>query len=450
MSNPKSKSLPSVFSMFFIMLAVYCLDIFLFESDLTVLGEAFYSSVLSLAVLFLFVQASKSKLSVLGLGKPGQKVAAGLIIGAILSIVPFLSVLVGECIAKGKTGIVFLPPSLVNLNSEEGIPPNVAATFYIFTAFLAVLIEELFFRGLMLKKLKKVTSFAKANLIQSVFYMTFGALVTARNVVKGYLAGESLKLLLAAFALCVFCEVLSGIKWGLMTRISGAIYISVVDHYLFAFFANSIFIFEAYTLFELMLRMAAIQVISFAAVFIYYAVIMKKILKKKAEKERIKEANRKRHEEKREEKNAQNKSKIDGISEISPSKFKELAIGQNQIEDIETVTTEKLSDAEIDKFLKNLSREISVKDNEGKKSTEITEDFDTDVFLKDYSDTEGTMHRHRHHSHHRVRSGNDNGSSAEKSTQKEKKTVAEEPKKTLMQMLIMIGAVDDSSANDLI
>ncbi len=454
MSNPKSKSLPSIFSMFFIMLVVYCLDIFLFESDLAFWGEAFYSSVLSIAVLFLYVQASKSKLSVLGISKLQQKITGGLLFGACFSVVPMLLVLVGEFILLGTFKLKFLPPSLANLDPEMNMPPVLAVVIYIFTAFLAVLLEELFFRGLMLKKLKKVTSFAKANMIQSLLYATFGFLAVLRNLIKGYC--DDFASALAVVALCILCEVLSSIKWGLLTRISGAVYVSITDHFLFSFFANSIFVADEYGLLALMLRMAMIQLLSFIAVLGCYKLVMKKIMQKKAEQKKIKEANRKKREEKRQQDEKVIEVKADGMDYISPSGFKKLSgdermkseiLKEKAILNSSPELNEKLSEAEIDRFLRDLSGKIFAHRRKNKKdSTEITEDFDTDVFLRHYQDGEKT-HHHSHHTHHRSHA-EEYSHSKEKS---EKKSQSEQkPKKTLMRVLASWGAVDDSSSNDLI
>lgn len=55
MSNPKGKALPNLISMYLIMLVIYCLDVFFLKSDLTVLGDNFYSRFLCLTVLLMTV-----------------------------------------------------------------------------------------------------------------------------------------------------------------------------------------------------------------------------------------------------------------------------------------------------------------------------------------------------------------------------------------------------------
>ena len=84
-------------------------------------------------------------------------------------------------------------------------------------------------------------------------------------------------------------------------------------------------------------------------------------------------------------------------------------------------------------------------------SNDITEDFDSDEFLKAYQKQDGshrrTHHRHHHHHHH---------SKAENTVEEtpvivhEKKQMAKKPKRSLAQKIQGLGGIDDSSSNDLI
>ncbi len=450
MSNPKGRTLPDIFSIYFAIIAVYCLDIFIFKSDLTVLGEAFYSSALGVLVMFLYVQASKAKLSLIGVSKSTQKLFAGLWQGALISLVPFFAVFAAECVCHGTADVQFMPPSLNYVPIDGNLPPVVIVLIYIVTAFIAVLFKELFFRGLMLKQFKKTAIFAKANAVQALLYALFAVCLAARNAIGGYAEKSDLKILLITAVVFVAYEFIAAVKWGLITRVSGATYIAIADHFLFKFLTSSVFVYEREAALYGALRAAAIQLISFILVLVYYKLTMKKIEAEKLARQNAKELARK---EKGEQK-AQAKPEINAET-ISPSDFKSMS-GTKKLSDDEILQGEKhlksaltasaddkkLTNDEIDTLLKDLNGKLSHRHHHSKKeSTKITEDFDADKFLQSYK--KHGKHKHHHH-HHRSEHKVEAVPTPKKSAPKP------QPKKTLWQKIKSTGAVDASSSNELL
>lgn len=478
MSNPKGNTLPNAISIFLVMLAVYCIDIFLFKSDLTVLGDAFYSRFISFAILTLYIWASKDSPSVLGISKKKEKFTAGVFYGIIFSVIPLFLVTAAECVYYGFTDLSaidlnFSPPSLNYVRSEENLTPVAAVVIYLFTTFLASAFKEFFFRGFMLKKLKKVMSFGWANIIQSALYMSFTLVLLLRNLINGYYDDTTSRLGAFIIAFYIIHETLAGVKWGLMTRVSGSTYIATVDHFLYVFLSNSIFITNRYVTWSFMTHMLAIQVVSTLLTLVYYKLSMKKINEKKARKAAREEAERLEIEARRKERKEKSiKKKTDGIEEISPENFKRIIRdserGAREILSDEEILQNKKSieytltnpiedvnadDSEIDNLLKSLTREMS--GNKHRDSREITDDFDADDFLKDYNKHGGDPHRHsHHHHHHHHRSHTEPVKKEQKPTpkpkQEPKKELAKKPKLTFTQKLQSLGGIDDSSSNDLI
>ncbi len=467
MKNPKSNTLPGILPMYFIVLAVYCLDVFLFKSDLSVSGDAFYSSLLGVIILFLYIQASKAKLNIIGISKSVHKMTAGLVSGAIFSLIPFLTVLLAECFYHGAASLKFLPPSLMYVRADGNLPPVVIVLIYVFSSFTASAFKELFFRGLLLKQLKKATSFFKANVIQALMYTFFILSIIIRNAVSGYAQSKDIKLILLTAFACIACEFAAALKWGLLTRVSGAVYAAMADHFIFTFVTSSIFVYDSEASLYAALRAAAIQFISFAAAVVYYSLTMKKIKTEKLEKQRIKELAHKQKEEKKALEKISLDSKLEGVAQISPSDFKSIS-GTKKLSDDEILQGEKrlesalkasssgkderLTDKEIDSLLRDLSGSLATRHRSKGESTQITEDFDTDEFLKNYK-KHGNTHKHGGHSHgaHRP-SGGQSGRSHTRSTTpaKEKSTPKKQPEKTLWQIVKSSGAVDTSSSNDLL
>lgn len=475
MSNPKGRTLPNAISMFFVMFAVYSIDIFLFRSDLTVLGDAFFSRFISFIILFLYIWAAKEPIETLGISKKNQKFVAGGLYGALFALVPLALVTAGECIYYAATdatalNLRFETPNMTYVRSEENLNPVVGVAIYIFTCFFGNAFKEFFFRGFLLKKFNKVTDFAKANFMQAILYMAFIIPYLARNIPDQLNRGRltpSLAVFMIAFY--IVHETLAGAKWGLMTRISGSTYIATVDHFLYVFLSNSIFITNRYVTWSFMLHMMAIQVVSFAFVLIYYFYGMKKINDKKqrekakydAELEEIKKRKKER------EANRVVKDKIDSLEEISPENFKNIVVEsekrhrkeetdesalENRIVLEEALKEEVASenDDSVDEILRKMNREMRRRENPVS-SNDITEDFDSDEFLKAYQKQDGshrrTHHRHHHHHHH---------SKAENTVEEtpvivhEKKQMAKKPKRSLAQKIQGLGGIDDSSSNDLI
>lgn len=474
MSNPKGRTLPNALSMYFVMLAIYCIDVFLFKSDLTVLGDAFFARCISFLIIFLYLWAAKEPVETLGFSKKGEKFLAGGLYGAIFSLLPLAIVTIVEAvyyISTDATALTlrFETPNMSYVRSEENLTPIVGVVIYIFTCFFGNAFKECFFRGFLLKKFNKVTQFGKANFMQAVLYMTFILPYLARNI-PDQLSRGRLTPQIAVFMIGFYIvhETLAGLKWGLMTRISGSTYMAILDHFLFVFFSNSVYITDRYVTWSFMLHMLAIQVVSFIFVLIYYLYGMKKINEKKKKLKAKEEAELKAIEERRKqrEENRAVKKKIDNLEEISPKSYKNIineadrrerrAASDESALDNKIVLEEALqeevsheNDASVDDILRKVNKEMRRRENPVS-SNDITEDFDSDEFLKAYQRQDGS-HRgsghHHHHHHHGHQEAKEEKISA---LPQPKKKIAQKPKKTFAQKVQSLGGIDDSSSNELI
>lgn len=476
MSNPKGQTLPNALSMFFVMLAVYCIDIFLFRSDLTVLGDAFFARFISFVIIFLYLLAAKEPIETLGISKKTQKFVGGALYGTFFALVPLAIVTLCEVAYYASTDATaitlrFETPNMTYVRSEENLTPVAGVAIYIFTCFFGNAFKEVFFRGFLLKKFNKITDFGKANFMQAVLYMTFILPYLARNI-PDQLSRDRLTVPMAVFMVIFYIvhETFAGIKWGLMTRISGSTYMAIVDHFLYVFLSNSIFITNRYESWSFMLHMMAIQVVSFLFVLIHYLIGMKKINEKKRRKEAKIEAELKEIEERKKKREAERsvKKKIEKLEEISPAKYKnivhEAGKRERMVKDDESALENKITleqalreeapsadDEVVDAIIRKANREMRMKENTIS-SSDITDDFDSDEFLKAYQRQDGSHrksgnHHHSRHHHHR-----------EEVEEKEtpvvlpvkKEIMAKKPKKTLTQKIQSLGGIDDSSSNDLI
>ena len=275
MSNPKGKAIPDILSMFFIMLTVYCIDLFFWESDLTILGDNFYSRFISFAIIFMLIVFKKEHLRDFGIKKDSKRIKEGLIAGIVFSVVPILCVSLVEIVFFkffSPLAIVmnFLPPNSSYVLNGEHLNVGLCALIYFFTALFAACFKEMFFRGFLLSKFRKLMSFGKANFFQAFLYMTFIIPKLIRNFSKGYYKGQILDM--AAFVVVFFIvhEFITAVKWGMLTKVSGdTVYISIVDNFLYVFMANSIHIIDPSIKWMILIHMTLIQAMSFVLVCIY-------------------------------------------------------------------------------------------------------------------------------------------------------------------------------------
>ena len=476
MSNPKGQALPNALSMFFVMLAVYCIDIFLFRSDLTVLGDAFFARFISFVIIFLYLLAAKESVKSLGISKKTQKIFGGVLYGTFFALVPLAVVTLCEVAYYASTDATalsfrFETPNIAYLSPDKSITPVAGVMIYIFTCFFGTAFKEVFFRGFLLKKFNKITDFGKANFMQAVLYMTFILPYLARNI-PDQLSRNSLSVPMAVFVVvfCIVHEIFTGLKWGLMTRVSGSTYMATVDHFLYAFLSSSIFITNRYESWSFMLRMIAIQVVSFLFVLIHYLIGMKKINEKKKRKQAKIDAELKEIEERKKKREAERsvKKKIEKLEEISPAKYKNIVHEAEKCEriaeDDESALENKIileqalkeevvnkDDENINAIIREANREMRMKENRVS-SGDITDDFDSDEFLKSYQRQDGSHrhsgHHHKHHRHHHREKTKEKETTAILPVKKE--SMAKKPKKTLVQKMQSLGGIDDSSSNDLI
>ena len=395
MSNPKSRTIPDTLSIYLVMLLIYCVDIFFFRSDLTVLGDAFYSRAVSMALLFVYLFVTKTSFSTLGITKKKKKFITGIVYGIIFSAIPLLIAMAAECFIFGLSDISsiqlrFTPPSLSHVRDFAHLTPLIAIIIYVFTTFFSSVFKEFFFRGYLLKKFKKVLSFRQANLLQAALYMFMTMPMLLRNLVQHFYDDTTASLGVFIIMFYVIHETIAGIKWGLLTRVTGSTYVAIVDHFLYVFLSNSVFITNRYVNWSFMLHTLAIQIISLCFVTVYYKINMKKLEEKRAREKAERETKQKEHAERRRERELNNivDEKIQEINEISPDQYKNIVDETNRNRPSRH---------------RHHSAEKVLKKNEAnsKKNEELIEQVSTaDAAKKANEYLENKMSSSHHHHHH--------------------------------------------------
>lgn len=403
MSDPKGKALPDLISMYLIMLVIYCLDVFFLKSDLTVLGDNFYSRFLCFAVLLMTVVFKREHLKSFGISRKKEKFKSALIFGTVFSAVPIFIVSAVEFFIFKSTDpdnihVTFTPPSLSYVQTEGYLTPAFCITIYILTSLFAACFKEMFFRGFLLHKLEKLTVFKSANTFQALLYTTFIIPKLVRNFVMNYYSKEIISI--AAFVIVFYLihEFITGLKWGMLAKVSEATYISIIDNFLYVFLANSLHIVSHQSKWLFMIHMLSAQLISLALVAVYCK-------KASGNNEELNEAEKKETSAKKAEPIIKNEKEIitektesdelkseefDKHTEISPNQFKEI-IKESSVK-AEKSHNGELSEAEIDNYLKDFGKPKAhynppQKPSQPNSSEEESESFDVDDFLKGFSKT---------------------------------------------------------------
>ena len=265
----------------------HCADLFVqkLSGDLSVLVTNLYGHVVGILCVFVACLIKRKDVRIFGLDFRYKKIFKGVYLGAFFSLVPILIVFVFQLGLYAVTQSESLKPNFMPPNITI-TPYSVGKSFLIFGLALIVstFLKEYFFRGYLLKSARPTYSFADANIIQSVLYMTLSVATVFRNIFYGKYGplNEWFSFFVILLIFYFINDIMCGIKLGLLTRVSGNIWAAFFCSYFYRFFAYSLFVSQTkITNVSSIIRLLAVEIISFAMVWIYYK-------KGMAEKERKK------------------------------------------------------------------------------------------------------------------------------------------------------------------
>ena len=265
----------------------HCADLFVqkLSGDLSVLATNLYGHVVGILCVFVACLVKRKDVRVFGLDFRLKKISKGLYLGALFSLVPILIVFALQLGIYAVTQMQTLKPHFLPPNITI-TPYSVGISFLVFGLALIVstFLKEYFFRGYLLKSARPTYSFGDANIIQSVLYMTLSVATVLRNIVYGKYGplNEWLSFFIILIIFYVVNDILCGIKLGLLTRVNGNIWAAFFCSYFYRFFAYSLFVSQTkITQVSSIIRLLAVEIISFVMVWFYYK-------KGMAEKERKK------------------------------------------------------------------------------------------------------------------------------------------------------------------
>lgn len=258
-------------AVFALCLSVRFIEYFLIETDRTAIGENFIHKVFGIILL-----AAVLKITGLGWGHIGFKAdgaAVGILKGLLLGSVCFAMAYALELAVsalKGTPARLELYVSGFSLTGPQtkstGLVP---LTLCVLFNIVNVWMEEGVFRGLFIRTLLEAGGFMRANIIAAALFGVWHVAMPVRSCVYGEMTVPETVLMSAGYILLAG---IMGIKWGLLYRMTGSLWVGLGDHLLNNTVAtNMLHVVSSGGADELqIIRIFAAQLISFVIVLALY------------------------------------------------------------------------------------------------------------------------------------------------------------------------------------
>lgn len=269
-NSNKQKVLLVVLGTYFLCYAFRIFEYFVLRTDQTLIGEAIVHKLLGIGVLFLVTFWQKLSLSEIGFVK--EKVFVNLIKGFAFGCGVFViayGVEILILVLNGSFESLKLFVSSYAIDQNNG---NRTEFFFFLICILGnivnVVMEEGIFRGLFVKILEKKYSFLASILLSAVLFGFWHMIGPIRNFFDGSMSFSGM---IANICMLVATSTLVAIKFSMLTKITGSLYMSMADHFVNNTIVNLLHVVSSSGTDQLMVvRISIAQSVSFILVLIYY------------------------------------------------------------------------------------------------------------------------------------------------------------------------------------
>lgn len=289
MANPKSRVLPQILNLYLFVIVAHCVDVFNMQimGDSTVFGNNLYGHLIGIIMIVIACMAKKKDIKTLGVIFRPKRIFKGVVTGGALAMIPIAMVAVLLMLLYAVTGndifkVAFIPPN----NNYSDYPLLITTMIYALTSIVSVFLKELLFRGYVIRSMRPTYPFFDANIVQAVLCIPFPIVNHLKNIFLGKYSDPfgQLPLMGTILVFYVVHEFITGIKWGLLSRVSKDIWPMFFDHYFYKVIAFSLFFSQSKIMnFHTMGKLMAVQVISFGLTWVYYKKKRAEIEKKRLE-----------------------------------------------------------------------------------------------------------------------------------------------------------------------
>lgn len=258
-------------------LAVYviCYGLRLWEyfgirTDQTIIGEAFIHKILGILLLVIVMRQLKYKWADIGIKKEGciRFTGYGLLSGIGAFIIGYTIEII-FCITQNNfSGLRFYVSSYAvdtNIAMSQGW---IFLLICLLGNVLNVMMEESVFRGLFQKMFMSRYSFVVSAVFCSVLFGLWHVIGPIRNYIDGT---SSFGAAMANVMILFVSSGLIGFKFAMLSRLEGALYMGMADHFVNNVITNLLHVTNAGGDDEWMfMRIAAAQLVSFVVVLVVY------------------------------------------------------------------------------------------------------------------------------------------------------------------------------------
>lgn len=287
MDMNKNKALRRMIQCFSLFLALRVIEELIIIPRFNTMG--LISCLGGLIVLLIYVRFINKPLDEIGMLFSGHKVAKGILISVLLNVIPAVSVYYAEY----RTLMADGGYARVTIFYEQASRSYSAAgmrTFLLWTlaglliGIVNALFYEISFRGLLITLGSRSLHFSAINWIQTGLYTVWYLIPVVRIAIYNLGDEITVKRLLILLGVTLCYEMITGLKLGLLRFSTGAVWVCIFDHIVFAFIldmvhmqytdlAGTVYLDSRYYF-----RILAYQAVAFVITFIYYSYKKKKIL----------------------------------------------------------------------------------------------------------------------------------------------------------------------------
>lgn len=265
------RSILSSFILFIFCLIIRMAEYFIIKTDETFISENFIHKLVGIVVLVILLRKINYKFKDIGFVKKHciQYFLYGLLLGGFcFSISYFIEYVILYINAKEPTLDMFVNGfSLVG--SEVKHTEIVFFILCILLNMINVIMEEGLFRGFFLKIINNNHTFFKANIIVALLFGVWHFVMPLRSYIYGKMSLVSLVVLVIGY---IILSGMMSIKWGMLYKMTGSLFIGIGDHLFNNVIATNILHMVTVTgVDELqIIRILIAQMLSFAIIYIIY------------------------------------------------------------------------------------------------------------------------------------------------------------------------------------
>lgn len=259
------------FAIFAICLLARFIEYFLIETDKTAIGENVLHKILGIIILAAALKGIDLKWRDIGFQRDGfiSGIIKGILLGGVCFTLSY-GLELALLTLQGTPAHLELYISGFLLTGSQ--IKNTGALFFVLCVLFNIInvwMEEGVFRGLFIKTFSETNSFMKANLISAFLFGVWHIVMPIRSYINREMSFTEMVLMSIGY---VILAGIMGIKWGLLNRMTGNIWVGLGDHLFNNTIAtNMLHVVSSMGADEMQIvRIMAAQLISFVFVLILY------------------------------------------------------------------------------------------------------------------------------------------------------------------------------------